>query len=58
MESMIRTNDSEDNSKIFLYVIQPVSNADYEANDSESDNWRGKLHYTHNLMKSKFEAVN
>ena len=58
MESIIRTNDSEDESKVFIYVIQPVSSAEEESIDSESDNWRGKIHYTHNLIKSKFEAVN
>ena len=57
MESIIRTNDSDDDSKVFLYVIQTVSNSEEETIDSESDNWRGKIHYTHNLIKSKFEAV-
>ena len=57
MESIIRKNDKDDNTKVFLYVIQPVTSTDDEMIDSESDSWRGKIHYTHNLIKNKFEAI-
>ena len=57
MESIIRTNDNREHSKVFLYVIQAVSSTEDESIDSGSDNWRGKIHYTHNLIKSKFEDV-
>merc|ERR1719350_2470808 len=55
MESMIRTKEADDNSKDFLFVIMPVGSDPDEGISSQSgDDWRGKTHYTHNLIKSKF----
>ena len=51
--------DESDLPKFFLYVIEPeVDNEDDSGIDSTSDNWRGKIYYTHHLIKSKFEALN
>ena len=57
MESMIRSKEADDDAKVFLYVITPVSSDQDEGIDSQSDDWRGRTHYTHNLIKSKFASI-
>ena len=58
MESVIRTKEDDDDTKVFLYVIMPVSSEHDEGIDSQSDSWRGKTHYTINLMKNLFATTN
>ena len=54
MENIIRTNETVDDTKIFLYVIQPVTNVENDGSlDGDSENWRGKVFYTHSLIKLK-----
>ena len=57
MESMIRSKEADDDTKVFLYVIAPISSDHEEGIDSQSDDWRGRTHYTHNLIKSKFTNI-
>ena len=56
MDIVINTKGSGDDSKDFLYIITPVSGDHDEGIDSQSDSWRGRTHYTHNLMKKLFES--
>ena len=58
MESVIRTKEEDDDSKVFLYVIMPSSSDQDEGIDSQSDSWRGKTYYTINLMKNLFASTN
>ena len=58
MESVIRTNEAAEDSKVFLYLIMPDSGEDGEGMDSTSGSYRGKTHYTISLMKSLFEQTN
>ena len=58
MESVIRTNEDAEDSKVFLYVVMPKSDEAEEGIDSDSNSWRGKTHYTINLMKSLFATSN
>ena len=58
MENIIRTNETEDDSKVFLYVIQPVTNIENESGtDGDNEKWRGKVFYTHSLIKAKAEGL-
>ena len=57
MESMIRSKEADDDAELFLYVITPVISDHDEGIDSQSDDWRGRTHYTHNLIKSKFASI-
>ena len=58
MESVIRTNEEAEDSKVFLYVVMPDSGDADEGMDSTSGSYRGKTHYTISLMKSLFESTN
>ena len=57
MESMIRTKETDDEAKGFLYIITPASGDPDEDISSQSEEWRGKTHFTHNLIKSKFTSL-
>ena len=60
MQSFITTTgktNQEDNSKVFLYVIQPAHKNEDEVVDEEGQ-WRGKVWYIQNLIKSKFDKSN
>ena len=57
MESVIRTQEEADDSKIFLYVVMPDSGDDADGMDSNSGSYRGKTHYTVSLMRSLFEQT-
>ena len=57
MESVIRTNEEAEDSKVFLYVVMPDSGEDGEGMDSTSGSYRGKTHYTISLMKSLHEQT-
>ena len=56
MESIIRSKESDDDhSKVFLYYIVPASEINDEGGENQSESWRGKTYYTHNLIKRLFE---
>ena len=56
MESLIGSKESDDDhSKVFLYYIVPSSDVNEEGGENQSESWRGKTYYTHNLMKRLFE---
>ena len=54
---MLKLESSEEDTKVILYVITAMDTGEDEAIDSESDSWRGKIFYTHSLIKNKFAAV-
>merc|ERR1719189_1874379 len=56
MKSIIGSQEKEDESRIFLYVIQPVQNVD-EVNEDQSL-WRGKVHHMQDQIKVKFSNLN
>ena len=59
-ENIIRTDNAFDDTKVFLYVVQPVQSGDGDGVvdvDSTSEDWRGKVYYTHNLIKAKTESI-
>ena len=47
---------SEEEDKIYLYVIQPKQN--FEDLNEEDDNWQGKIYHQQNFNKQKFEEIN
>ena len=56
MENIIKSDNAFDETKVFLYVVQPEKSAENEGNvdvDSTSMDWRGKVFYTHNLIKAR-----
>ena len=55
MKSIIGSQEKEDESKIFLYVIQPVQDVD-EVNEDQSL-WRGKVHHMQDQIKVKFQNM-
>ena len=57
MKSMIRSRRLEDESKVFIYVIQPANRNEDEMNEDENG-WRGKLYYIQSFIKTKFEKSN
>ena len=57
MKSMIRSRRPEDESKVFIYVIQPASRNEDEMADDDNG-WRGKLWYIQSFIRSKFEKSN
>ena len=58
METLIRSKEDFDVSKVFLFVIQPAgAGEDGGGVDSESETWRGKVYYTHNLIKTRSAAL-
>ena len=57
MESSIRSKEHSFDEKMYLYVIQPVHSGEDEYIDSQSDSWRGKIYYTHDMIKTRFNAV-
>ena len=57
MESIIRTNEEAEDSKVFLYVVMPESGDVDEGMDSNAGSYRGKTHYTISLMKSLHEQT-
>ena len=57
MENIIRTNETVDDSKVFLYVIQPVTSVENEGGADGDENWRGKVFYTHSLIKAKADEL-
>ena len=55
-ENIIRSDGVFDESKVFLYVVQPEKGVENDGNvdvDSTSMDWRGKVFYTHNLIKAR-----
>lgn len=59
-ENIIRTDNAFDDTKVFLYVVQPVQSGEGDGVvdvDSTSEDWRGKVYYTHNLIKAKTEMI-
>ena len=59
MQSIIaqETDATIADSNVFLYVIQPSSQNEEEVVDEEGQ-WRGKVYYIQNLIKSKFDKSN
>ena len=57
MKSMIRSRRLEDESKVFIYVIQPANRNEDEMNEDENG-WRGKLFYIQSFIRTKFEKSN
>ena len=57
MENIIRSKETDVDGRVFLYVIQPEKKDDDEGIDIQSDNWRGKIFYTHSLIKNKFASI-
>ena len=57
MKSMIRSRRLEDESKVFIYVIQPANRNEDEMNEDENG-WRGKLWYIQSFIRTKFEKSN
>ena len=57
MESLIRSRKRTVDDQMYLYVIQPVYSGEDDGIDSQSDSWRGKIYYTHNMIKSRFTAI-
>ena len=57
MKSMIRSRRLEDESKVFIYVIQPANRNEDEMNEDENG-WRGKLFYIQSFIRTKFERSN
>ena len=59
MQSIIaqETDATTADSNVFLYVIQPSSQNEEEVVDEEGQ-WRGKVYYIQNLIKSKFDRSN
>ena len=58
METLIRSKEDFDVSRVFLFVIQPAGAGDDGGGvDSESETWRGKVYYTHNLIKTRSAAL-
>ena len=58
MEMIIRSNETNDDSKVFLYVIQPVLGIENNSGiDGDSESWRGKVFYTHSLIKNRADAL-
>ena len=53
MKSIIGSQEKEDESKVFLYVIQPAQDED-GVNEDESL-WQGKVHIMREQIKIKFE---
>ena len=54
MESLIRSRKNTVDDQMYLYVIQPSYSGEDDGIDSQSDSWRGKIYYTHNMIKSRF----
>ena len=57
MESLIRSKKNSLNDRMYLYVIQPVYSGEEDGIDNQSDSWRGKIYYTHNMIKGRFTAI-
>ena len=55
MKSIIGSQEKEDETKIFLYVIQPEQDVD-EVNEDQSL-WRGKVHHMQDQIKVKFQNM-
>ena len=55
MERIIRfKGERQDDSLVFLYVIQPVVSVENISGvDGDSESWRGKVFYTHSLIKDR-----
>ena len=55
MKSIIGNQEKEDESRIYLYVIQPEQDVD-EVNEDQSL-WRGKVHHIQDQIKVKFQNM-
>ena len=55
MQSIIGSQEKEDETRIFLYVIQPVQNVD-EVNEDQSL-WRGKVHHMQDQIRVRFQDM-
>ena len=55
MKSIIGSQEKEDETKIFLYVIQPEQDVD-EVNEDQSL-WRGKVHHMQDQIRVKFQDM-
>ena len=57
LKSLIRSRRPEEESKVFIYVIQPANRNEDEMNEDENG-WRGKLFYIQSFIRTKFEKSN
>ena len=52
MKSIIGSQEKEDESKVFLYVIQVEQ--DEDGGNEDDSQWRGKIHHIQDQLKFKF----